>query len=186
MGQSAEAFWAEMSACEHFVQIYEADDVFAATLASFVADGLRGGQAAVVIATPLHRRELVDRLSAMGLDLARAMADDRLILLDAEEVIGIFMRNGWPDEELFASVIEEILGRAGRGGRKVRAFGEMVAILWARGHCGATVRLEYLWHRLCEKENFPLFCAYPKTGFTQNPAESIAELCAAHSKVLAA
>jgi len=186
MGQSIEAFWAEMSACEHFVQIYEADDVFAETLTSFVADGLHNAQAVVVIATPMHRRELVDRLASIGFDLAQVMEDDQLMLLDAEETISKFMRNNWPEEELFSSVIKDILSRAGRGGRKVRAFGEMVAIMWARGYCGATVRLEHLWHRMCEMDTFPLFCAYPKTGFTQDPAESIAQVCAAHSKVLAA
>jgi hypothetical protein len=186
MGQALGAFWAEMSACEHFVQIYEADDQFMDTLTSFVSDGVCAAQAVVVIATPIHRRQLVDRLTGMGLDLAQAMADDQLILLDAEETISKFMRNDWPDEDVFASTILEILGRASQGGRKVRAFGEMVAIMWARGYCGATVRLEHLWHQLCQKESFPLFCAYPRTGFTQEPAESIAEVCAAHSKVLAA
>src|SRR5688500_19228341 len=52
--------------------------------------------------------------------------------------------------------------------RSVRAFGEMVAVLWANGHNGATVRLEHLWHAFCQSEAFSLFCAYPKTGFTQD------------------
>ena len=51
------AFWAELSACEHFVQIYEADDVFMDTLVGFVTGGLKEGQAAVVIATPAHRQD---------------------------------------------------------------------------------------------------------------------------------
>jgi hypothetical protein len=34
--------------------------------------------------------------------------------------------------------------RGTRHGRKVRAFGEMVALMWARGECGATVMLEHL------------------------------------------
>jgi len=96
------------------------------------------------------------------------------------------MKNEWPDEELFTPVIKSILDRATRGGRKVRAFGEMVAILWARGYCGATVQLEHLWTQMCHREGFPLFCAYPRTGFTQDPAESIAQVCATHSKLLAA
>ena len=64
------------------------------------------------------------------------------------------------------------------------AAGEMVAILWARGHTGATVRLEHLWHRLCATESFTLFCAYPKIGFTQDGPASIREICAAHSAVV--
>ena len=58
----ASAFWAEMSACEHFVQIYEADGAFMDTLAGFISGGLTTDQAAVVIATRGHRQELDIRL----------------------------------------------------------------------------------------------------------------------------
>ena len=37
----ANAFWAEMSACEHFVQIYESEEVFLDILASFVTRALK-------------------------------------------------------------------------------------------------------------------------------------------------
>ncbi len=54
-----------------------------------------------------------------------------------------------------------------RDGRRVRAFGEMVAVLWDQGQNAATVRLEHLWHKLCpEEKDFSLFCTYPKAGFT--------------------
>jgi hypothetical protein len=68
----------------------------------------------------------------------------------------------------------------------MRVFGEMVALMWARGYCSVTVRLGYLWTEFCQKESFALFCAYPRTGFTEDPAQSIAHICATHSKVLAA
>lgn len=179
------AFWAEMSPCEHLVQIYETNDVFMDTLAGFIGGGLRLGHAAVAIATPEHRHDLYKRLTAMGLDVAAARSCDQFIALDAEETLGKFIVDGWPDDDLFTGVVREILERAGRDGRKVRAFGEMVALLWAQRNFSATVRLEHLWHELCQKESFSLFCAYPKSGFTQNPSESIAQVCAAHSKVLA-
>src|ERR1700687_312647 len=160
-----DAFWAEMSACGHFVQIYEVDDVFIDTLAGFISGGLRAGQAAIVIATPDHRHELDKRLTAMGLDVNAARARDQFISADAEETLAKFVVDGWPDENLFIQVVTDLLHRAGSNGRKVRAVGEMVALLWAQGHCGATVRLEYLWHDICQRESFALFCAYPKIGF---------------------
>jgi len=178
------AFWAEMSACEHFVQIYEADEVFLDTLAGFISGGLSEGHAAVVIATPVHRHELDKRLTVMGLDVVSARLQDQFISIDAEETLSKFMVNGWPDEKLFAKVVADILERAARNGRRVRAFGEMVALMWAQGHSAATVRLEHLWHRQCNENSFALFCAYPKIGFTEAASESIARICAAHSKVL--
>jgi hypothetical protein len=185
--READAFWAEMSPCEHFVQIYEADSAFMDTLSGFISGGLTAGQAAVVIMTEPHRTELDRRLMALGLDVDDFYANDQFISLDAEETLAGFMENGWPDDNLFAAVITQILQRArGKNDRKVRAFGEMVALLWAQGQTAATVRLEHLWHRLCRQELFCLFCAYPKVGFTENPSESIERVCATHSKVLAA
>jgi hypothetical protein len=176
-------FWAEMSACEHLVQIYEADDVFMDTLAGFVGGALAQNDGAVVIATPTHRTALDRRLIVAGFDVESAKRQGRFLSIDAEETLARFMVDGWPDEEKFADVVREILVRAGGDGRRVRAFGEMVALMWAKGYCEATVRLERLWHQLCQRESFALFCAYPKSGFTENPAQSIARVCAEHSKV---
>ena len=186
MGEMSHAFWAEMSACEHFVQIYEADDVFMDTLSGFIGGAFRQGDGAIVIATPEHRAELDRRLVLMGFDLASAKRSDQFLSLDAEETLAKFMVNGWPDEDRFAVAVRDILARAGRSGRRVRAFGEMVALMWANGYQEATVRLEHLWHQLCQRESFALFCAYPKNGFTENPAVSIARVCAEHSKVFTA
>jgi hypothetical protein len=61
----------------------------------------------------------------------------------------------------------------------------MVAILWAKGQVGATVRLEQLWNKFCQRESFCLFCAYPQSGFTQDASESLGHICSAHSKVIA-
>lgn len=183
-GMGSDVFWAELSPCEHLVQFYEADDVFMDTLEGFVAGALRSGDSAIVIATAPHRETLIARLQASGCDVNFAQAQDQLILLDAAETLDLFMQGGWPDDEKFAALVRQLLTRAKKHGRKVRAFGEMVAIMWASGAQGATVRLEYLWHQLCSSEGFALLCAYPKVGFTQDAAESINEICAAHSRVL--
>ena len=180
----AEVFWGEISPCEHLVQFYEADNVFLDTLEGFVSGGLAAGESAIVIATPGHRRILEERLTSNGYDLQRAQIDDQYIALDAEQTLGFFMRDGWPDDERFYKLVLELLRRARGDGRKVRAFGEMVAIMWARGEQGATVRLEHLWHQLCAAESFSLLCSYPKVGFTQDASESIAKICAAHSRVV--
>jgi len=185
MSTSCDIFWGEIAPCEHLVQIYQEDNAFLDSLEGFVAGGLRSGDGVVVIATPSHTAALEDRLRAQGIDLATSRNEDQLIVLDAEECLDQFMVGQWPDAELFDQFVTQVLQRAGRSGRRVRAFGEMVALLWAQGHNGATVRLEHLWHELCRRESFSLLCAYPRAGFTKDAQESIREICAAHSKVLA-
>jgi hypothetical protein len=176
-------FWGEIAPCDHLLQFYEDDHALIETLHGFVLEGLNIHESAVVIATPEHRDALEARLALSGLDIAAAQKRNQYVPLDAQEALSRFMVGGWPDEEKFAQVIDEILSRACSGGKCVRAFGEMVALLWADGHAGATVRLEHLWNKFCQAKGFTLFCAYPKSGITKKPLQSITEICAAHSKI---
>lgn len=180
----AEVFWGEISPCEHLVQIYQDEGVFLDALEGFVAGGIQAGDGVVVIATPPHLASLNERLKARNVNVAAAARDNQYLALDAEETLSKFMVMGWPDEDFFRAVVTDILQRAKGENRRVRAFGEMVAILWARGNTGATVHLEHLWHRLCKEQSFSLFCAYPKIGFTRDVSASIKEICEAHSRVI--
>jgi len=179
-----QSFWGEIAPCDHVVQIYENNEIFIHTLQEFVVGGLRTGDCVILIATAEHLQALRDRLQDHELDLPAVLASQQLLLLNAEETLAKFMRNGWPDETLFNKVVDGLFATARRDSRRVRAFGEMVAVLWAQGRNGATVRLEHLWNKFCEREAFSLFCAYPKSGFTQDPASSIQHICATHTKVI--
>lgn len=180
-----DVFWGEISPCEHLVQIYQDEGVFLDSLEGFIASGIQSGDGVVVIATPEHLAALNQRLVARNIDLAAALNSEQYLALDAEETLSEFMVMGWPDEDFFRAFVTKLLQRAQGNNRRVRAFGEMVALLWARGNTGATVQLEHLWHRLCQELSFSLFCAYPKIGFTRNASASIKEICDTHSRVLA-
>ena len=181
----ADVFWGEIAPCDHILQIYENDEQFINTLKGFVTKGFQLGESVIIIATPEHLRALNQRLREEGWDLFSLTLQDQYIPLSAEETLGKFMINGWPDENLFYHLLTNLLLRARNRERRVRAFGEMVAVLWSQGYSGATVHLEYLWSRYCESEQFSLFCAYPKSGFTEDAKESLASICACHSKTIA-
>ena len=182
---SNHVFWGEIAPCEHVVQIYENDDVFLDLLSGFVSGGISAGDSVVVIATASHLESLDGRLKDLGHKVGALIRTAQYIPLDAEQTLSRFMVNGWPDETLFNYVVSDVISKAKENGRQVRAFGEMVALLWAKGQVGATVRLEHLWNKFCENEAFCLFCAYPKTGFTQDASESVMHICGAHSKMIA-
>ena len=177
-------FWAEMSPCDHVVQIYGDDRVFLDGLEGFVGNGLRSGEAAIVIATATHLHGLEKRMRQNGVDVGKARAENRYVPRLAEDVLSEFMVKDWPDEALFIQSMEGLIRSArGEGNRRVRAFGEMVAILWARGNHAATIHLELLWTKVLSTEKFPLFCAYPRDTFSRNATESIVEICRIHSRV---
>ena len=171
---------------EHLVQFYESDDFLADRVNEFIAEGLEAGEGAIVIGTPAHRQAVEKRLSHHGFNLASLKASQQYFSLDAGEILSRLIVNGSPDETLFHREIGGLVSKAGNGGRRsVRAFGEMVALLWADGNSPAALRLEELWNELSETHAFSLLCAYPLNGFsgTVND-EAFGNVCHAHSDVL--
>jgi len=58
-----------------------------------------------------------------------------MTVLDAEELLARFMRDGMPHPPTFLGLAADIVGQARAGGRypRVRWWGEMVNVLWERG-----------------------------------------------------
>lgn len=181
--QQTKIFWGEIAPCEHIAQFYQSDSALIESLGRFVASGLSAGECVIVIATPEHLRELGSNLAEKAIDLQVAVEQDRYVTLDAEIGLASFMVQNWPDDQRFSQFVEHLIRRAAVNNRRVRVFGEMVALLWARGQAAATVRLEHLWQQFCKTHSFSLFCAYPQAGFTKHPIDSFAEICAAHTQV---
>ena len=179
---TAEAHWATHVPHEHGVQICADDRALVDGLEGFVSGGLRAGDGVILIATTAHRLALEARLRARGFNLDIARAEDRYVPVDAETALTRFMVRGWPDEGRFERLVGELLRTARGPGRRVRAFGEMVALLWRQGQAGATVRLEALWNQYLERETFCLFCAYAQSDFPEDAHASLSEICAHHSR----
>lgn len=178
-------FWGEIAPTDHLVQIYENDDVIMDALEGFSVSGINAGDAVIIIATKNRLERLNTKLLSLGYDLDTLIVTRQYIPLDANDTLKMFMKTGWPDETLFIQTVNSIISLArGTNNRKVRAYDEMVAILWEQGHNGATVQLETLWHKFCSLETFCLFCAYPKSGFTQDPKASIEHICSTHTLIV--
>ena len=179
-----QVFWGEIAPCDHLVQVYENERIFLDTLEGFAGTGFLANDSVVIIATSIHLDALNARLRSQGFDLNALIKADQYIPINAEDLLSVFLVDDWIDEDVFNSFITDLVRRAKKRNGKVRAFGEMVAILWEKGNCGATVQLENLWNQLHSKDQFLLFCAYPKTGFTQSACDSIDIICKQHTKVI--
>ena len=179
-----EVFWAEIAPSEHILHLYADNAAFLEMLEGFTVMGLLAGEGVVVIGTDAHIFDLNRRLGARGIDLRSARERDQYLPLNAEATLATFMNGEWPDEGRFHKLVSELIERAGRDGRRVRAFGELEAILWENGHHDAAVTLEHLWNDLRQTLQFSLFCSYPKSGFTLHTQESLEDICAAHTKVI--
>ena len=179
--------WSGAAGPEHFVQFYEADAFLISSLGGFVGAGLAEGDACIVVATVAHRDALDARLRTDGFDLDAARACGQYVSLDASEMLSRFMSGGLPDANRFSEVVEGVVARAAAGGRRVRIFGEMVALLWAEENYDAAIRLEEFWNELHKARPFTLFCAYPMCGFGgEARARGLGDVCTSHARVIPA
>ena len=169
---------------KHFVRFYEDDEALVKEVAQFISSGFIAGHGAIVIATQAHLQQLDRRLSAAGCDMATACETGQYLGLDAAETLSRFMVDGWPDERRFREVVGGVIAAAEQRHSWIRAFGEMVALLWAEGRQDAAVQLERLWTGLCEAHAFSLFCAYPMQSVQKEASSKhFQDVCAEHSQV---
>lgn len=141
----------------HAVQFYPDSKTLIANLREYVSTGLESGATCIVIATKQH-------LSMLG------EFDGRYVTLDAHKALDSFMLDDLPNKELFNKNIGGLVSEAiARHGRPLRAYGEMVAILWKQGNKEAVLQLEQLWNELAKEYEFSLYCAYPVLHFTEDP-----------------
>jgi PAS domain S-box-containing protein len=167
------------------VRFYQDDLVLLTEVADFLDKGLRGGGTAIVIASADHLGSLRQQLMGLGsLKGQRAWFPGELIMLDAADALAQFMVDDWPDERRFDDTVGNIVRKACGSGLPVHAFGEMVALLCARGLYDAAVRLEQLWNGLRMQCQFSLFCAYPWELFpTDELASAFHRICCEHDHV---
>ncbi|MES2534299.1 MAG: diguanylate cyclase [Pseudomonadota bacterium] len=173
---------------DHFVQFYENDDVLIDEVALFIGSGLEAGHAGIVIASRAHLDLLEQRLQGhLPVKKTRGRGTS-YTALDATDTLSKFMIDGWPDERRFTTVIGGVIRRVSHGGMlHVRAFGEMVAELYAQGNHEAAIRLEALWNDLAERYSFSLLCAYPINAFSAvEHQQRFDDICCAHARVVSA
>ena len=169
----------------HFVRFYENESVLIQSVSKFIGAGLGSGESALVIATESHRTAVEEKLAAQCVDLAAVKARGQYMSLDARETLRKFMRDGVPDEDLFMKAIGELIARTASGRPGLRAFGEMVALLWADNEYEAAVKLEELWNKLGKTIAFSLYCAYPIDSLKNaTQGKLFARICHEHGAVM--
>ena len=170
----------------HAVRFYETRQSLCRMVAEFLGEGLIIGQPALVIATPEHGEGIVAELRARHFDTDKMTAAGDLLVLDAREVLSTFMEDGFPDAARFNLSVPAEIGRvrAGRINVTVRAYGEMVDLLWKDGFTTAAVRLEMLWNQLAMTHDFSLLCGYAMGNFYKDAA--VEDICRQHSHVVSA
>jgi MEDS: MEthanogen/methylotroph, DcmR Sensory domain len=154
-------------------------------VAGYLLGALQNDGVAVVIATAAHRRAFEGRLTRAGVDLAAAARAGTYRTLDAGDAVRALTTGAQLDRGAFDRVIGRLIADAGQGERPVRAYGEMVALLWDAGLVNEAVQLEEMWGTLGLSHSFSLFCSYPARSVTgDGHLEAFAEVCRLHGSVV--
>lgn len=169
----------------HVVKFYEDDAELVAAAGPYLAAAIHADGVALMIATEPHRRSFESALEAHGVDVDSAKAAGRLLALDAATTMSQFRAGGGIDHNAFHEVIGGVLRSAAGAGRPVRAYGEMVALLWDDGDALGAIELEKLWHELGRELPFTLVCSYPTASVAAaGQTRALAQVCRLHSSVL--
>jgi DcmR-like sensory protein len=172
---------------DHFVQVYRDEAFLGEAVAEYTGTGLRRGEGVIIIATPSHRAAFSLQLEAEGFDVAEALHRGQLIMLDAQETLSKCTAGGMPDWQTFHALIGGIIATMRLEYPTVRAYGEMVDLLWQRGERDAAIRVEEFWNDLAKLQTFSLLCVYfmdnlDASAYT-GPLECI---CKVHSHLIPA
>jgi DcmR-like sensory protein len=175
-----------LHAHHHAVQFYGNDDSLFTTVGGFLSEGLVGGHPSIVIATREHSTGIAEQLRSRLINVDAAAASGHLVMLDAEETLATFMVGGMPQRGKFGYHVGGLIKRTiGDRTKKVivRAYGEMVDVLWKQGQADAAIRLEIMWNNLASTYGFALLCGYSMGNFYKQ-ADRFQEVCSHHTHVL--
>ena len=148
----------------HEVGFYTDETGLLNDLTLFVRTALEAENAAIVLATESHRRDLIQELRASGINIDRMMREGRYVSLDAAEALSSFMVRGVLDPVRSAEAFHDLILTAGKATKherpRVAIFGECVHLLWSRGNIEAAIQFETIGNRLTRSYDVDILCGY--------------------------
>lgn len=169
---------------DHALHLYHDDTALATTVASFLGPGFVGRDAIISIGTRAHVAAIEQRLRSDGRDVDAALAVGRYVSMDAEAVIPRLLRNGLPTRDTFADVLGRQIERLAQEHGSVRAFGEIVSLLWRDGKRTAAMRLEDLWNEALGYQPLALVCGYAARTVGAEGDASVDRIAKTHTRII--
>jgi len=157
----------EAASPDHMVQLYQDERFLSRAVCRFAASAIQNGEGIILVPTAAHWDAIRPRLEAEGVDVKAAQARQQLTVVDADDLLPNFMREGMPDGPLFLGLAADVVAKARTDAPapKVRWWGEMVNVLWERGDVSASMRLEDLFDQLAHENDLAIFCSFLMNNF---------------------
>lgn len=168
----------------HIVQVCQNVASQAEILTRYIKEGLLNNEGIIVIARPSLRKKVLSKLDALGFDNQTVKNQGQVRFFDAEFLLSSILIDGTIEEQAFRNLVEIPVQVAQSKFGKVRAFGEMVDILWQRDLQDMAIQLEDLWEDLCTNQGLRFLCTYLLDNLDPNDYDSALEKIYKHHKYL--
>jgi len=172
----------------HQAGFYTADPELLSAYATFASKALTAGKTVVALLETARREKLTALLRHQGIDIDLAIARDRYIAIDIDEILRETIVDGLPDETLVWNSAVELLMRAGRNSGDqppaLAAFGEAAQRLWNDGRPAAAVLFEQIWNDASKTLNIDIFCGYMLEALASADEEMRELIGAAHTETV--
>jgi hypothetical protein len=166
----------------HIVKVCRDDAERINSVAQYVNEGLTNGEAVAIIARPPLRKALNDFLVTQGFDLQSCKDQGKIEFFDAEFLLLSLRFDDGIDAEAFEKFVSHPLMVMKQKYDKIRAFGEMVDVLWQKGAYDEAMQLKDRWNDLFKKIEFSLLCTYSLNHLIPSAYDGALEhICRCHT-----
>jgi hypothetical protein len=118
---------------------------------------VKRGERIVLLVTAGHWTSVRELLVWSDIDFDAVMRDEQIVVVDAESVLSEIAPQRSIDTQRFQSLLEETLALVQP---PLRAFGEVVSLIAARGQLDSAIEIEELGHALAHDAHTSVLCAY--------------------------
>jgi len=165
----------------HRLHLFDTPASLAATVTSFFVEGYNAGGNLLIIAKPKHRAAILSALQTAGFFPQDSSGRQRLVALDAAEILDRITEDGSIDGARFNGCFAPLVNKLAATG-KLWIYGEVVELLAEQQDFVGAVRLEELWNGLAAQCPFTLLCGYSSSHFAPSTCRSaLCDICGRHT-----
>lgn len=172
-----------LSPQNHICEFYSSAEARIKSLCNFIVPGIIKDEAVVVVATFENLLMLKNTLILYAIDVDEVVNSGQLVLLNAHKTLEKFIRNDHIDYMLFFNLMTQMLDELQEKFVGIRAYGEMVDVLYETKSLDLTLELEQLWSGLSLQYHFNLMCGYTAENFRGHHSH-IKKICSSHTHLI--
>jgi hypothetical protein len=161
-------------------------DALERDIAAFLHQCLSAREGCLVLTRASRWARVRERLEALGSDVTGALETGRLLHFDSDPLIAALFAGETFDPEVLERKVHPALLwlREATGGAPVRAYGDLVDVLWQEGRPAHALLLEKAWHDLLKRDPVTLLCGYVVDPLAAAlDSRAFLPLCRAHGHV---